>query len=95
MPRKGWTWVYSPKRLPKPKVPDDLKQVFDSAFLHLLALQQLANSQNRRGTTNRLPGVRRSATGPAQFISCTVGGTATPTLWNTRPAVFSNSLRSR
>jgi hypothetical protein len=25
MPRKGWTWVYSPKSLPKPKVPDDLK----------------------------------------------------------------------
>jgi hypothetical protein len=22
---KGWTWVYSPKSLPKPKVPDDLK----------------------------------------------------------------------
>jgi hypothetical protein len=25
MPRKGWTWVYSPKSLPKPKVPDDLQ----------------------------------------------------------------------
>jgi len=25
MPRKGWTWAYSPKSLPKPKVPDNLK----------------------------------------------------------------------
>ncbi len=25
MPRKGWTWVFSPKSLPKPQVPDDLK----------------------------------------------------------------------
>ena len=25
MAKKGWTWVFSPKSLPKPKVPDDLK----------------------------------------------------------------------
>lgn len=26
MPKKGWTWVYNPKALPKPKVPDALKR---------------------------------------------------------------------
>jgi len=25
MGKKGWTWAYNPKSLPKPKVPDDLK----------------------------------------------------------------------
>ena len=25
MAKKGWTWVFNPKSLPKPKVPDDLK----------------------------------------------------------------------
>ena len=40
-------------------------------------------------------GTRWTTEPQARGASCTVGGMATPTLWNTRPAVPCNSLRNR
>src|SRR5438128_2206416 len=64
--------------------------VLDSRLLYLLYSPGLMDARGGRGT--RFFSLRGTCS--AQSSCCTVGGTATPAAWNTRPAVPDISLRS-